>query len=138
MPRVLLSTQITNPRPTPWTRHINVPQKQELVQHAARFRNERVVLCHVSRKYKLHDNVLALVRAALAPCPQLAARVGVTLAGFGRCVMRVCVCACVCSVQFIVAHAAVCLGFRWLTTDLRAFASMPRETTHVPAAGSNP
>lgn len=42
------------------------------------------MLCHVSRKYKLHDNVLSLVRQALAPVPALAARVGVTLTGFGR------------------------------------------------------
>ncbi len=55
------------------------------MQHAARFsQNERIVLCHVSRKYKRWDNVLSLVREALASTPSLAARTGVTLAGFGR------------------------------------------------------
>ncbi len=62
--------------------HVHI---QEIVQHAARFaQNERIVLCHVSRKYKLWDNVLKLVNSALAAAPALAAKSGVTLAGFGR------------------------------------------------------
>jgi hypothetical protein len=70
---------------TPHPQTPQPPQPQELVQHAARFaQNERIVLCHVSRKYKLHANVLSLIRQALASVPSLAARVGVTLAGFGR------------------------------------------------------
>lgn len=63
--------------------HVHI---QEIVQHAATAfaQNERIVLCHVSRKYKLWDNVLKLVNTALAAAPALAAKSGVTLAGFGR------------------------------------------------------
>jgi hypothetical protein len=56
--------------------------RQELVANADKFRNERIVLCHVSRKYRSPDRILRLLLEALPP--SLLSRVGVTLAGFGR------------------------------------------------------
>jgi len=62
--------------------HVHI---QELIKNAQTFaQNERILLCHVSRKYKLWDNVLRLVREALSAAPALAAKTGVALAGFGR------------------------------------------------------
>jgi len=62
--------------------HVHI---HELIQHLDTFaQNERILLCHVSRKYKLWENVLRLVRAAIVVAPELAAKTGITLAGFGR------------------------------------------------------
>ncbi|TFJ85537.1 hypothetical protein NSK_003046 [Nannochloropsis salina CCMP1776] len=68
-----------------WAHSWHHVHMQEIVKHAAAFAsNERVVCCHVSRKYKRWDNVLRCFQSGMAPVPALAAKIGVTLAGFGR------------------------------------------------------
>ena len=62
--------------------HIHI---QDLVQNADKFLNEKIILNHVSRKYKGAENILRLIKEAfVVSCPDLIGRIGVTLRGFGR------------------------------------------------------